>query len=354
MDDIQLIEKLTCCRGASGFEDEVLAIAREYLDGVADFKEDAMRNLYIYPRYNKGNRPTILLDAHSDEVGFMVQAIKPDGTLRFIPIGGWNEKCLPSAKVQIYTKTGYITGVIAAMSPHLMTEAQRNAPPSYDTLVIDIGATSDKEAAESFGIEIGAPVVPSTPLEYDKKHGILHGKAFDDRLGVAALLKCIKELQKQPLSVDITGVISSQEEVGMRGICAALYNVKADAAICFEGCPADDTSAPAYMIQDAIKGGVMLRYMDRSIICSPRLTALAKEVAREKAIKIQMAVRTGGGNNGAEIISANGSTPVIVAGIPVRYIHTFNCIAAIEDFNSLVDFGKELVKALTPDKIAAL
>ena len=169
MTDLELIEKLCNCRGTSGFEDEVLAVAREYLKGIADFEEDSMRNLYIYPKYNKGNRPYILLDAHSDEVGFMVQAIKPDGTLRFIPIGGWNEKCLPSSKVQIYAKTAHISGVIAAGSPHLMTVEQKNAPVSYDNLTIDIGATSDKEAAE-FGVEIGAPVVPLSPFCYDEKH----------------------------------------------------------------------------------------------------------------------------------------------------------------------------------------
>lgn len=350
MNDIELIEKLSQSRGASGFEDEVIAIAREYCKDFASFREDSMRNLFIYPEYNKGNRPVLMLDAHSDEVGFMVQAIRPDGTLRFIPIGGWNEKCLPSSKVQIYTKTGYISGVIAAMPPHFMSAEQRNAPVSYDNLTIDVGAASDEEARE-FGIEVGAPVVPLTIFEYDEKHGILHGKAFDDRMGVAAMLKCLRALRDADLKVDIVGVVSSQEEVGERGITAAMHTIKADAAICFEGCPADDTFSPAYMVQDALHGGVMLRHMDRTVICTPRFTAFAREVAREKGIKIQMAVRSGGGNNGAYIISANGGTPVIVAGIPVRYIHTFNCIAAIDDFESVVRFGTELASALDGEAI---
>ena len=234
MTDLELIERLCNCCGASGFEDEVLTVAREYLKGIADFEEDSMRNLYIYPKYNKGQgRPYILLDAHSDEVGFMVQAIKPDGTLRFIPIGGWNEKSLPSSKVQICSKMGHITGVIAAGSPHLMTAEQRNAPVSYDNLVIDIGATNAEEAS-SFGVEVGDPVVPLSPFAYDEKHGVLHGKAFDDRMGVAALLKCIKDLQKCALPQDIVGVISSQEEVGERGITAAMHRLKPTVAICFE------------------------------------------------------------------------------------------------------------------------
>lgn len=345
MDEIKLIEKLCNARGASGFEDEVLEIAREYLGDGVKIEEDSMRNLYIYPAYNTGKKPLVMLDAHSDEVGFMVQAIKPDGTLRFIPIGGWNEKSLPSSKVQIYTKTGYISGVIGAIPPHLMTAEQRNAPVSYATLFIDIGATSDKEA-EEFGVEVGAPVVPLSPFEYDEKHGIMQGKAFDDRLGVAALLITLKNLEKTPLPCDIAGVISSQEEVGERGIKAVTYRLKADAAICIEGCPADDTSAPSYMIQDALRGGVMLRHMDATVICTPRFTKFSREIAKNEGIKVQMAVRSGGGNNGAHIISANGGTPVIVAGIPVRYIHTFYGIAAKEDFDSVVKLCTALCKNL--------
>lgn len=350
MDDIKLIEKLSQARGASGFEDEVLLIAREYCKDFATFEEDSMRNLYVKPKYNKGNRPYILLDAHSDEVGFMVQAIKPDGTLRFIPIGGWNEKCLPSSKVQIYTKTGYISGVIGAMPPHFMSAEQRNAPVSYDSLIIDIGATSAEEAAE-MGVEVGASVVPLTFFEHDEKRGILQGKAFDDRMGVAALLKCLKLLKDEKLALDVIGVISSQEEVGERGITAVMHRIKPAAAICFEGCPADDTFSPAYMVQDALRGGVMLRHMDRTVICTPRFTAFARKLAEEKGVKVQMAVRSGGGNNGAYIISSNGGTPVIVAGIPVRYIHTFNCIATVQDFNSVVSLGAELCKTLTEDII---
>ena len=116
-------------------------------------------------------------------------------------------------------------------------------------------------------------------------------------------------------------------------------------------CPADDTRAPSFMIQDALKGGVMLRHMDATVICTPRFTEFARKLAASKNIKVQMAVRRGGGNNGAYIISSNGGTPVIVAGIPVRYIHTFNCIATKQDFDSVVALGEELCKSLTPEVV---
>lgn len=350
MEFLQLVKELSEARGASGFEDEVLAVVRKYCSDFCRIEEDGMRNLYLYPLYNKGGRPLVMLDAHSDEVGFMVQAVKPDGTLRFIPIGGWNEKALPSSKVQIATSFGHICGVISAIPPHFLSAEQRKAPVSYDSLAIDVGATSAEEV-KALGIEIGAPAVPLTPFEYDKNRGIMFGKAFDDRLGVAAVCETLKRLQKEPLNVDIVGVISSQEEVGERGIRAAMCNVKPDVAICFEGCPADDTFTPEYLIQDRLRGGVMLRHMDVSVICSPRFVAFAKNTAQEQGIKCQMAVRSGGGNNGAEIIMANGGTPVIVAGVPVRYIHTFNCIAAMEDVEANVELGVALCKGLGGDVI---
>ena len=167
--------------------------------------------------------------------------------------------------------------------------------------------------------------MPVSPFEYDEKRGIIYGKAFDDRLGAAALIESLKALSKCELEVDVIGVISSQEEVGGRGITTVLSKINADAAICFEGCPADDTFSPEYMVQDELRGGCMVRHMDKTVICTPRFVALTEQVAAEKGIKIQMAVRSGGGNNGAYIIKANGGTPVIVAGVPVRYIHTFNC-----------------------------
>ena len=153
------------------------------------------------------------------------------------------------------------------------------------------------------------------------------------------------------MDVDLVGVISSQEEVGTRGIKAVMHNIKPDAAICFEGCPADDTFTPEYLVQDKLHGGVMMRHMDSSVICTPRFVAFAEEVAKDGGVKVQMAVLKGGGNNGAYIVSANGGTPVIVAGVPVRYIHTFNCIAALEDVQSNIDLGIALCKALNEKTI---
>ena len=89
--ELAVIKALTEAKGPSGFEDEAVAAARESLSDICDFEEDSLRNLYIYRRANTGDKPVLMLDAHSDEVGFIVHSIKPNGTLRFLELGGWSK-----------------------------------------------------------------------------------------------------------------------------------------------------------------------------------------------------------------------------------------------------------------------
>ena len=73
---IDLIRELSEAFGPSGFEDDVLSVLRKYSEGLGAVEEDRLRNLYVYRRGNTGGKPVLMLDAHSDEVGMMVQAVR--------------------------------------------------------------------------------------------------------------------------------------------------------------------------------------------------------------------------------------------------------------------------------------
>ena len=60
--------------------------------------------------------------------------------------------------------------------------------------------------------------------------------------------------------------------------------------------------------------------MDKSIVCSPRYQRYVLDLAEEKGLAVQSSVREGGGNNGAIINTSLDGIPVIVVGVPVRYI----------------------------------
>ena len=353
---IKLLQELSDAPGASGFEDAVVAVARSYAESIGRLEEDFLRNLYIYRKENTGNKPVLMLDAHSDEVGFMVHSIKPNGTLRFLPLGGWNKNALVSSKVLVRNALGeYIPGIIASKPVHFMSAAEKLNPAlDIDDMVIDIGAVSAEDAVENFHVRIGEPVVPDTKFEYDAEHDLLFGKAFDCRIGCAAMLEALHRLEGKELPCDVIAVLSTQEELGPRNSKVTVHHIRPDIAVVMEGCPADDTFTEPYAVQTALKRGPMFRHMDVSAICAPRFQRFALDLAAEKGIPVQEAVRKGGGNNAASIQTALVGAPSIVAGIPVRYAHSTNCISSGFDFDAAVDMVVALLENITPELIEKL
>ena len=353
-DTLQMITDFSDAKGPSGFEDETVAAARKHIGGGFDTEEDCLRNFYMYRKNNSGNKPVFMLDAHSDEVGFMVHSIRPNGTLRFVALGGWNVASLPSTKVLVRTAEGnWIPGIIAAKPVHFMKASEKASAGTADisSLSIDIGALNAEDAKENFKIRIGEPVVPDVKLEYDAAHDLMFGKAFDYRIGCAALIETLHRLEKEDLNVDVVGVLSSQEEVGERGMKVAVNHVKPQIAICFEGCPADDTFTEPYAIQTAFKKGPMLRYMDKSIICTPRYQRYCLDLAEKLCLPAQASVREGGGNNGAIVHTSLDGIPAVVIGVPVRYIHTVHGITSYYDFEATVNLAVAIVKSMTDEII---
>ena len=353
---LTMLRELSDAPGASGFEDEVVAVARKYAQPIGTLKEDFLRNLYIYRKENTGTKPVIMLDAHSDEVGLIIHSIKPNGTLRFLTLGSWNPNALVSSKVLVRNALGrYIPGIVASKPVHFMSAAERaQASGDVSSMVIDIGATSYADAVENFHIRIGEPVVPDTKFAWDEANGLLFGKAFDCRIGCAAMLEALLRLEGRELPCDVVAVLSTQEELGPRNSKVTVHHVHPDIAVVLEGCPADDTFTEPYAIQTALKKGPMFRHMDISAICAPRYQRWALDLAARKGIPVQEAVREGGGNNAASIQTALVGAPAIVAGVPVRYAHSTNCISSLFDLEATVQMVMALLENITPEMIASL
>lgn len=353
---IRLLQELSEARSPSGFEDESVRAARHYAAPFCRIEEDHLRNLYLYPGNFKGNKPIFLLDAHSDEVGFMVHSIHPTGCLRFVQLGSWSLSTLPGMPVRVRNKEGnWIPGVIAARPPHFMSKEERNHPlvQEISQLVIDIGARSAEEAEQRSGIRIGEPAVADVSFLYEPSSGLFRGKAFDCRIGCAALLISLEQLaQEENLPFDVVGLLSSQEEVGERGIKVAINRIDPDVAICFEGCPADDTFGETYAMQTRLGSGPMLRFMDQSVICNPRFQRWALDQAEAEQIPAQASVREGGGNNAAVVQAQLRGAPAIVMGVPVRYIHGPQGLSVEEDLAATIQLACQLTRTLKPELLA--
>ena len=351
-ENIALIKTLSNANGTSSFEDEVAEIGKKETENYCNVTIDSLRNTYMTLKNNQGHKMKVWMDAHSDEVGYIIQAIKPNGTMNFLELGRSEITNLPSNKVRVRNDHGeYISGIITSKPPHFMTEAEKGQTRSLSDMAIDVGATSAEDLKKNFHIRMAAPVVPDVECTYDEKRDLFMGKAFDCRIGCAALIESLNQLSEEELSVDVEATMTVQEEVGERGSMAAVYNIDADICIAFEGCPADDTFSPDYLIQTALRKGPMLRHFDCSMITNPRFQRFALDLGEELGIPVQESVRSGGGTNGKYIHASRHGVPTIVIGIPVRYIHSHYGICTLEDYENAVRLAVEIVKRLNEETI---
>ena len=345
-----LLGALSNAKAPSGFEDETLAVAREFCAGWATFDENTLRDGLITPKNFTGEKPVLMLDAHGDEVGGMVKAVLSNGTMSFVELGHFSPGTLAGQGVWVRTTDGsWVRGVVGVKPPHFWTEAERASGKAG--MILDVGARSREEAVERFRMGMGEPFVPDTAFSFDAERGVAFGKAFDCRAGVCAMLLALRELSgRDDLPFDVVASVSAQEEVGERGVAAAARHFSPAVALMFEGCPADDTFAPADEVQAALRRGPMFRYFDRCMITNPRYQRFVLRAAAEAGLPVQTSVREGGGTDGGPVHQLD--VPCVVAGVPCRHVHAGTAICALEDVRTTAEVAVAVVERLTPEVVA--
>ena len=347
---IRLLEEYTQAHGTSGHEDAVRAIFVRAMRG-RKLQADGLGGVLASPtKAVKG--PRVVLTAHMDEIGFLVQSVTTDGFLRLVPVGGWPDGVLAAQRLRIFARSSQkeFIGIVAALPPH-----QGGAQAaSVDKVYVDIGARS-AEAVAHHGIRPGDPVVPDGPFTALAEPGLYAAKAFDNRVGMTALTLATHELDASATPCNLLAVATVQEEVGCRGAVVAARLAQPEVVIVLEGPPADD--APGLYSpesQGSLGRGVQVRAFDPTAIMNPRLVDLTLAVAAENGIPCQLAVRRTGGTDARSFQAHEIGVPVIVLGVPARYIHTHNAVLDVADLQACVDLSVALVRRLNAQTVAAL
>lgn len=349
----ELLMKLTLASGVSGFEEKISEIMIDKLGDKAQYKKDNIGSI-AFEFAGSSEKPRIMVVGHQDEIGFIVTHVLGNGLLKFHNLGGWDWRTLLSSPVNIINdKDEHISGVIGSIPIHY-TRDKVSKEMKISDMFIDIGAKSDEDVIENFGINIGSPVVPATHFVYQEKNNMMFSKAFDDRVGIAAAIELGEFLAEtsHPNTVYCCG--SVQEEVGVRGARTISSLVKPDIAIIVEGVPADDFPGNESKSKNKLGCGAHLRLFDPSYIIKPKLYRFAIDLAKKNDIPVQPIVRTSGGTDAKEIHLSGTGVPCLVLGVPVRYAHSNNCIMSLDDYESCIELVKQLVLSIDAETFKGL
>ena len=292
--------------GREGYIREVLAEMMRPL--VDEMRTDAMGNLICVKRGTGEDRKKVMLCAHMDEIGFIVNFIEENGLLRVAPIGGIHYGA--SAYSEVVFENG-TRGVLVAEA-----DVPAKESPKAEKCVIDIGASSRRDAARRVKIGDCCAVLPHvTKLTANR----VAGRPLDDRVGCACLVK-IAEALTAPVD-DIYYVFSVQEEVGLRGARPAAYSVAPDVALIFDVTATGDEQGAKPM---AVKlgAGVAVKIKDNSVICHTGLVDELLETAKREKIAAQCEILTYGGTDTASVQMTGLGCRAGALSIPTRYIHS--------------------------------
>ncbi len=335
-----LLKRLSDAHGVSGREGNLFSIIRDELAGSVDgITEDPLGNIVAV---KLGDEFSVMLAAHMDEVGLMVKFIDEKGFIRFITIGGWFAPTLYSQRVVLHGKFGPISGVVGGKPPHLMEEAERKSAVKIEDMFIDVGAASSDDAHE-LGIEIGTPVTLDRECR-ELGFGRMTGKAFDNRVGVAIL---IRTMQQMDTASTVYAVFTVQEEVGMKGARTSAYGLDPSVAIATDATSTGDF--PGVGLKDApleIGKGPAITIADasgRGLIAHPAMVRWLREAADAEDIPVQLNVGSGGTNDASVIYLTKRGIPSTTLSIPARYIHSPVEVVDTKDIDSGI---RILVKAL--------
>lgn len=348
-DDVQgsteLIRELCEADGVSGYETEVARVFRKYLEEVVPVESDAMGNV-VGRLEGASERPWIMVCAHMDEVGAVVQAIGDDGRVHFLVHGAWWKRVMLQQPVNIRTDRGVVPGIVGSTGSFFLPPDELSQFEEKKSMFVDIGATSEEEARRT-GVKMGDPIVFDGPFRQLACPDVYASKALDDRLGMAALIEVAKQLKRES---NHTGPVffagTVQEEVGARGARAATRYCKPDLAIVVEGPPADDVPLRPDRSQCVLGEGAHIRRLEPGMICSGPLYRLALETAAELGIDHQESVAPLGGTDGAHIHTAGRGVPCLMVGVPVRYAHAHHSLFHMNDYQQVVKLLVGLVQRL--------
>ncbi len=349
----RLLKELTEAAGVPGYEDEVRAILRRYLEGIAEITQDRLGS-FVARLPGPPGSPRVLLAGHMDEIGFMVRQITDEGFLRCVPLGGWWAQVVLGQRLEVLTKRGRVIGVTGAKPPHLMDQEERSKLVPLKDLYIDVGATS-REEVEAMGIRLGDPVVPVSPFTPMAKPESYLGKAFDNRVGCALMVEVLRQMSQEPHPNELYGVGTVQEEVGLRGAKTSAHLVEPDVALILEVDIAGDVPGikPEECAVRLGKGPSLLLY-DSRMIPNLRLRDLVIETAEAEGIPLQYSAMTGGATDGAMIHIHAAGVPCVVLGVPARHIHSHAGIIRRDDYERTLQLVLALVRRLDRATVDAL
>ncbi|MCL2036737.1 MAG: M28 family peptidase, partial [Oscillospiraceae bacterium] len=211
-------------QGAGSAAEVALELLREY---IPDAGLDCHGSVVGFIGERENDKPTIMLDAHIDQIGLIVTHIDSKGFIKVEPCGGIDRRTLAAQAVTIHSTRSKspIKATVCTLPPHV--KKNDGEVLKADSIMLDAGMTAEQSKEL---ISLGDVVtIDGEPILLQGK--IVTAGALDDRAGVCSILYALHLLKESDLEYNIAVSFSVQEELGCRGATVTAYNAEPEFAV---------------------------------------------------------------------------------------------------------------------------
>mgnify|MGYP001599637670 CR=1 FL=1 len=342
---LDFLEQYLKCISPTGHE---MAGQKKWLDYIKPYVHETKIDHYgtAYAVINPGKKYRVVIEAHADEIGWMVSYIDDNGFIYVIKNGGSDHLIAPAKRVNIQTKYGIVRGVFGWPAIHTRRSKEEKITPTEENLFIDIGA-KDKKEVEEMGIHVGCTVT------FDDEFEILNdkyfvGRALDNRLGGFCIAETARLIHEKNIDLPFSLYVvnSVQEEIGLRGAQMIVQTIKPNVALITD--VTHDTKTP---LVNAKKYGEISCGNGPSLTYAPAVHNLLLDLVVDAAEKANIpfqrdAASRGTGTDTDAFAYSLGGVPSALISIPLRYMHTTVEMAAKTDVENVIQLFIESLQKI--------
>lgn len=333
---MQFLQSLLALPTPSGFEQDGQRLIARYLsEAGVESAFDLHGNLHAVLN---GSAPLrVMLDAHCDEIGFLVSYIDERGFLYLIANGGVTVPTTAGERIVIRGRKGPVNGVFGVRPPHLAGGPEAVFIKDLASAPVDIGASSREEALTR--VDLGAPAVVDAGWR-DLCGSRVSCRGLDNRIGAYINTEVMRRLAEQPLAplnVALHFVGSVQEELGLIGATTAAQIVKPHIGICVDvGFATDAHPEDRPKVGDIRLGGGPI--VGTGPLYNPILHEALLHTARAEGIAVQRQVRSrnAAGNNAYAMRMQAGGAATALISVPLRYMHSPVEVVDLDDVEEII------------------
>lgn len=291
-----------------------------------------------------GERKSVVIEAHCDEIAWIVTHIESDGFLRVKRHGGSDNMIAPSKDVVVHTHDGKtINGVFGWPAIHTRKKYVEEGPDQHE-LWVDLGLRH-KEMVVDAGVEVGNLITFNDPLRKIGEYWV--GRSLDNKIGGYIIAEVARRIKERDLKFwfDLHIVNSVQEEVGLYGAKMIAKKLGADLALVHDVCHNTNTPRMDKSKDGEINGGdgPTIQYTAQN---HRMINSLIRKVAEEYYIPLQLEVGSYGNDTMAFFLE---NTPTAIISTPLKYMHTTVEMAHENDVEYAIELFIATLENITPE-----